>query len=145
MTGVQTCALPILSEVMEKDLVIVRENEKLNRVFEFFSTYDFLIYPIVNSANKLTGIIRLEDLRAILKEQNCWQWILAKDVSVPLKENIFTFMSLKQALRRMAEFGMQQIPVVESSSLKPVGILDIRKAEKIVEEKCILQEIRSGS
>ena len=81
-----------VSEVMEKDLVIVRENEKLSKVFEFFSTYDFLIYPVVDRTNKLTGIVRLVDLRAILKEQNCWQWILAKDVLVPLKENIFASM-----------------------------------------------------
>ena len=132
-----------VDEVMEKDLILVRYDDNLSRVFDFFSTYDFLVYPVVDRNNKLIGIIEIENLRTVLKEQHCWDLILAKDVVSHLKENVFTSMTLKCAMDKMAESGMQQIPVVERDRLKPVGILDARKAKKTVKEKLILQGLTS--
>ncbi|MFQ5453356.1 MAG: CBS domain-containing protein, partial [Candidatus Zixiibacteriota bacterium] len=130
-----------VGQVMEKDLVVLRENDKISKVFDYFSTYDFLIYPVVNKENRLLGVVRLENLRAILKEQHCWDLILARDIVFPLEKKVFESMTLKQALEKMADLKMQQIPVVERNYLKPVGIIDSGKIDKVIEEKLILMEV----
>ena len=127
-----------VSEVMEKDIVVIREKEKLGKILDFFSTYDFLVYPVVDSRNEFIGIIKLENLRSVLKDQSCWDWLVAKDVVISLEENITPDSSLNEALDKMLRLGIEQIPVIENSSMKPVGILDARKGRKVVEEKLIV-------
>ena len=140
ITGADVVSSLKVSEVMEKDIVVIREKEKLSKILDFFSIYDFLVYPVVDSKNKFIGIIRLENLRSILKEQSCWDLLVAKDVVVSPEENIVPALSLNEALSRMLRMGIEQIPVIEERSMKPVGILDARKGRKIMEERLIARD-----
>jgi len=124
-----------VSNIMEKDIIIVKENEKISKVFEYFSNYDFLVYPVVGTGNRLAGIIRLGDLRTILQEHHSWELILAKDAAVSITQRIYVLSSLNEALGIMKEGGLEQMPVVEENSEKVVGLLDAHKAEKFVEQR----------
>jgi NhaP-type Na+/H+ or K+/H+ antiporter/CBS domain-containing protein len=130
------------SDLMEKDIILVKEDEKLKKIFEYFSHYDFLIYPVVDAANRLTGIIRLVDLRALLKDNHSWEWLLAKDVSIPAKGQVHTSTSLKDALNGARKNFVEQLPVIEENSGRAVGILDVHKVDRFIEQKMI--ELKGG-
>ncbi len=126
-----------INELMNTDIKVIRENETLKRVFEYFSEYDYLICPVVNSANKFIGIIRLEYIQAVINEQNVWELLLAHDVMRLVKERLYPLASLREAMQISNALGMEQIPVVEKVSEKVVGIFDVRRAHKFIEQKLI--------
>jgi NhaP-type Na+/H+ or K+/H+ antiporter len=124
------------ADVMERDIVLVNENEKIKKVLEHFYACDFLIYPVVNSDNRLCGIIRIGDLRTVLKESQSLNWLFAKDAAAA-GISVFTSTSLNNALVTARESFLEQIPVVEQRSQKVVGILDVHKVKKFIDQKLI--------
>jgi len=132
------------TDVMEKDIIVVKENETIKKVFEYFSTYDFVIYPVVDNTNRLSGIIRLMDLRAVLKEHHSWEWLVARDAATAIDGLIYTSSSLKSASITAKRNFLEQLPVVEEISGRVVGILDIHKVNKFVEQKLIELKRKKG-
>jgi NhaP-type Na+/H+ or K+/H+ antiporter/predicted transcriptional regulator len=124
-----------VGQVMEKDVVTLREAEKVYKVFEHFSANDFFVYPVADSAGCLAGVIRLEDMRAILQEHDSWKWLVAKDVMTPFAQTIYASSSLREGLTAVRASHCEQIPVVEKNSRKTIGVFDVRKAEKFIERK----------
>lgn len=124
-------------DVMEKDIVIIKEKERVSRVISHFSTENFLTYPVIDSNKKLTGMISLTDLKTILQEHHTWEWLVAKDVAVPVEISVYTSSTLKEALDEADKAGLEQVPVVEKRSDKVVGILDVRNVNKFIEQKII--------
>ncbi len=124
-----------IDEVMESDIIAVRETETLKDVFHVFSKSNFVTCPIVNSHGTFVGIIRMEDLRPLLLSQHALEWLIAGDVCLPIKTVPQPVSSLADALSIMTKEYLHEIPVVEPNAHRVVGLLNREKAERYVQEK----------
>jgi len=129
-----------VNDVMEKNLILVKAEETISKILQLFSSYDFLSYPVVNDKNMLLGTITLDNLKEVLTDQECWDWLVAEDVLIPLENNTIKDTPLKDAFIIMRTLGVEQIPIVESiTNPQPVGILDTRKINKFLEQELIIR------
>ncbi len=134
-----------VSKVMEKNILIVKEHENINYIFELFSSNDFFVYPVVNQDNQIVGVITLENLKDILNAQDCWDWLVAEDVMIPVQKIVLSASALHEAMEIMEDMDLEQLPVVENlDSMKPIGILDVRRTKKIVKQELIKQQTESS-
>jgi len=131
----QIAAAAYVAEVMDSDILMVRETEKLKHVFQIFSEGDFVTCPVVNSHSSLVGIIHMKDLRPILLSQQTWEWIIAGDVCHPINIVPYPLSSLAEALDLMRKNQLREIPVIEPETSRVVGLLRREKMERYIQEK----------
>jgi len=124
-----------VSEVMDMDIITVKEKGNLNLVFQAFAQGDFLTCPIIDSRARLVGIISIEDLRPVLLNRHTWQWLIAGDVCRPLQTTPEPHCSLKDTIAIMATEQVREIPIVERDTRRVVGLVNIEKAQRYVQEK----------
>jgi Kef-type K+ transport system membrane component KefB/CBS domain-containing protein len=127
-----------VADVMDSNIVSVRETEQLCNIIKLFSAYHFPSYPVVDGDNKLIGVISLDNVKGVLLDRQCWDWLLAEDVLVPVREKIYAEVPLDSAIQFMQNMGLNQVPVVKSEQdSTPVGILDFHRTRSIVEGRLI--------
>lgn len=127
-------------DVMETDVITVREGEPITNAAQIFVKHDYLIYPVVDRHDRMVGVLSLEALKNVLSNPDSWTWLLVSDVMRPVEQQVFSSSSLKEVLDQMYELNVDQIPVVEpgngdpSTSLSvPVGILDRAKIRERID------------
>ena len=69
-------------------------------------------FPVVDGEGKMTGILSINDVRAVLFEDTVDHLIVAKDVATLRVERVFWHDTLRQALDKMALLNVDEIPVV---------------------------------
>ena len=126
-----------VEDLMETDISLMRENDDLESVFNYFAEFDFLICPVVDGNNSFVGVITLEYIRSVLNDKGSWKILLAYDVVKPFEHVVQTGDLARTAFDAADISGFKQIPVLEESSGRVVGIFDSRRAGKILEQKLI--------
>jgi NhaP-type Na+/H+ or K+/H+ antiporter len=124
-----------VDEVMEPDIIAVRDTDTLTHVFHVFTESNFITCPIVDTHGVLVGVVRLEDLRPLLLSHHALEWLIAGDVCSSLEAVPQPASSLADALDTMAKDHLREIPVVEPGTHRVVGLLNHEKAERYIEEK----------
>jgi len=125
-----------VADVMNHDVIVIKENEPLVKAGQIFMEHDYLVYPVVDRLNNLIGVLSLEGLKDILTDQDSWTWLLASDVMQPVKSKTFSSSKLKDVIGQIHEYGFTQIPVVEKDNgNKPIGILDIARVQKLIDKE----------
>lgn len=126
---------------MHRDIILIRADEKVSQVVEYFAGNDFVLYPVIDTSNILIGVIRLDNLQHLLTSQETWEWLVAKDVATPLSHRIFSTSPVSGALTIMHVARLEQIPVIEEDSGKVIGLLDVHHVEKLIEQKLIEENL----
>jgi NhaP-type Na+/H+ or K+/H+ antiporter len=124
-----------VEQVMEPDIIAVYETKTIKDVLHAFAESDFITCPVVSSDGKLTGIIRIEDLRPFLVSHHGAEWLIADDIYYPFNNIPQTGSSLADALRIMVTERLHEIPVVEPNTSRVVGLVNREKAERYIKEK----------
>lgn len=126
-----------VADVTDTEIVPVEENKKIRGVFELFSSLHYTAYPVVDSGKRVVGMITLTNLKEILTDPSCWEWMVAGDALAPVVKEIPLSMPLRSALDIMEEFGLDETPVVDSTE-NPIlaGVLD-----KVTMQKRLHQEL----
>jgi CBS domain-containing protein len=133
-----------VADVMDTDIVSVRDTERVSNIIKLFSSHHFPIYPVVNSENKLIGILTLDNIKGVLLDQQCWNWLLAEDVLVPIDEKIYAQAPLIHAMQTMERSGFNHVPVVETDENNtPLGMLNLQRIRTIVQERLIKAQTNS--
>lgn len=65
----QVLSLISLEKIIEKDLLTISPNARLGDLIELVKTGKRNIFPVVNEANELVGIVTLDDVRDIMFEE----------------------------------------------------------------------------
>lgn len=118
----------------------VRQTDSLGFLLRRFSSGENLAYPVVDSEGKMIGLVTLPYLKDILTNSDCWDWMVVADVMVPEVKGVPESMPLAEALRRLEEEGYEQMPVLSDKDGRPVGILDLRHAQKIINQELIRRQ-----
>lgn len=59
-----------IKELMEEDFISITTTEDQEEVAEIFKKYDLLVVPVVDSENRLVGIITVDDIVDVIEEEN---------------------------------------------------------------------------
>lgn len=130
-----------VSDVMERDIISIQENRKMSSVFELFSNFRFLAYPVVDVRERVIGMIKLQNLKEIITDPGCWEWMVAGDALVPVSAQASASSSLESALNVMEQIVTDELPVVdEADHGRLVGMLDRRSVEKAIEQELIKRQ-----
>ncbi|MDP2658611.1 MAG: chloride channel protein [Candidatus Deferrimicrobium sp.] len=69
-------------------------------------------FPVVDREGRMTGIVSINDIRAVLFEETIDQLIVARDVATPNVVRVHWNDTLQQALDKMAAINVDELPVV---------------------------------
>lgn len=58
-----------LAEIMDRDVIAVHTDQDQEEVAEILSRYDLLAVPVVDSENRLVGIVTVDDVADIIREE----------------------------------------------------------------------------
>lgn len=138
-----------VKEAMRKNVIKVTRSIPLKSLFDLFSDFhSFPLIPVVDSEDKLVGMVRSENLLDILRPQQAklfrnipfvdikeeafdleyspslGQLIIVDDIMDKAYDSVDELDSLTEAYRKMKDLEETRIPVVDSKG-KLVGILGI--------------------
>jgi len=133
----QVAAAVRVAEVMDSDIPMVRETEKLKHVLGVFTESTFVTCPVVNAHGALVGVILMENLRPILLSQQTWEWMIAGDACRQIRDVPQTTTHIDDALDMMKKEHLTELPVVEPRTHRVVGILTRREVQRYVQEKLL--------
>jgi arabinose-5-phosphate isomerase len=114
-----------------QELPLVSEEEPMNRVILEITSKGFGATAVVDEEGKLTGIITDGDLRRFVEAGGNFDKSRARDVMTKNPKVIRAEQTALEALRKMEEFKITVLIVVDESN-KPIGIIhmhDILRAE----------------
>lgn len=122
-----------VADVMMGDVVPIREGEPLRQVFSEFAAQEHMQLPVVNQAGVVTGVVTLDKLREVLGNQDTWDWVVARDVTVRMRDMILAADSLAPVLDRMRATGSDEFVVVTSREQGQfAGLLNERRARQVI-------------
>ncbi|QJB57330.1 chloride channel protein [Pseudodesulfovibrio sp. zrk46] len=114
----------MVKEVMSRNVVSIPESMPLEQIIWTFKTQNASYLHVIDQEEKLTGIISFRDIRTVLDEEELFQLIIAHDLSTRDLVVVSTDDTLQDALDRITERGVSQLPVLSSGSgRKLVGTL----------------------
>lgn len=58
-----------ITEIMEKDVIVVNTHDDQELVAEMFKRYDLLAMPVVDNLGRLTGIITVDDILDVMEQE----------------------------------------------------------------------------
>lgn len=130
-----------VSDVMDRDIKAVGEYEPLTRVFETFSAQDHALLPVINRDHALVGVITLDAMKEVFASQDTWEWLLARDVQLPVAEVSAPEAPLQEALHTMRETGVEQLIIVTNhGENRLAGAIDSRRARKRIHEELLKRQ-----
>lgn len=121
----------------------LQEGLSLSQVMKTFSEHDYLVYPVVDKNDRLTGLLSLAHVRNILSEHESWEWLVAADLMEPVNEKkiIQSNCPLADALDFMRDNGIEQLPVVDKDNHEQtVGLLDSSHIRKRIQEEMLRRQ-----
>ncbi len=138
-----------VKDAMQKNVIKVTSSTPLKSLFDMFSDFhSFPLIPVVDSDEKIVGMVHSENLLDILRPQQAklfrnlpfveikeeafdleyapslGQLIIVDDIMDKVFDSVDELDSLGEAYRIMKDLGKRRLPVVDSQK-KLVGILGI--------------------
>lgn len=113
-----------VKEVMSHEVVTVPEAATLGQIIWTFKTENAPYLHVVDSEGRLTGIISFRDIRTVLQEEGLLELVIAADIATRRLVTITSDDTLQEALDKMTDRGVSQVPVLSSGADKKlVGTL----------------------
>jgi len=110
----------VVKEVMTGDVVTIPESMPLSRIIWTFKTENAPYLHVVDQDKNLTGIISFRDIRTVLNEEGLLELIIADDIATKNPITITTDCTLQEALDKLTDRGVSQLPVLPSSGKRNV-------------------------
>ena len=141
ITGTDVINSWTVADVMETDIVLIRENEPLTKAAQTFVENDYLVYPVIDKENNIVGVMSLEGLKDVLVDQDSWTWLVVSDIMAPVKDKVFDTTPLKDVVSRMNEFNIDQMPVMKKGNGNvPIGIIDKTRVRRLIDKEVVSRQ-----
>jgi CIC family chloride channel protein len=112
-----------VQEVMRRDPVVFPEGLSFTEVRARMLSSNHHVYPVIDGSGALKGVVSLDPLRPFLVEEGLSEVAVAADLA---EECIFVLHpddDLQDARELFARGGMDEVPVIERSGRRVVGVL----------------------
>jgi CIC family chloride channel protein len=100
--------------VRMRPITLIPENMPFDGLVKIVTRSEELHFPVVDRNGKLTGILSINDIRAVLFEDTVDRLIVARDVATPNVVRIRMHDTLQKALDEMAALNVDELPVVRN-------------------------------
>ena len=118
-----------VADVMDTEPTSIPQDLPLEQILDVFSTSDSVYYPVIDGQSRIIGVITIPDIKEMFASREFAGWLLACDVSEPVRDETTPNKPLEEALEWMRHYNLESIPVVTGGdSDELVGVLDYRKA-----------------
>ena len=129
-----------VSDVMTHTREILHENMPLSCAFEKFREMDYMLYPVVDENDRVTGVLTFEALKNVAADYAVWDWMLVADAMQPLTLFAQPDQPLKSVVDTMQAERIYQMVVVDNGqNLKSVGLLDRRVIHLKIQNELVLR------
>ena len=112
-----------VSDVMI-DVTTIAPGMTLAEVIKLVSTTDSFYYPVLDDDRRMIGAITLDGIRNTFATQELNDWLIAMDISEPVKDTVTDTLALSDALQMADELNVDFLPVLTETG-GYAGILDI--------------------
>jgi CBS domain-containing protein len=136
-----------VADVMDPNPPVVRPTDRIQTVLNVISSDDaYLYYPVIDPQGEFQGVISLEDVKPILRDQSAVSEILvAYDLMTHCDEVVTRETPLQRALNQMREARLSFLPVVEEDGVKELaGFLDRQAIERFLSTELLRRRQVAG-
>jgi CIC family chloride channel protein len=98
--------------ILPRSVTTIPEDMRFGELLHTVTHSADIYFPVVNTKGEMTGILSINDIREIMFEETVAQLIVAKDVATPNVVRVFWNDSLQEALDKMAQIQVDELPVV---------------------------------
>jgi CBS domain-containing protein len=120
-----------VSDVMNKEPVIIQENTPISEIFKIFGRTKSFYYPMLDRNNNVTGAMTIDNIRDTFANQELHNWLVALDIAEPVVAKVTPDTPLSKAFETAKHFDIDHMTVVSSSDEnKFVGVLSCREARR---------------
>ncbi|QEN03969.1 CBS domain-containing protein [Thiospirochaeta perfilievii] len=123
-------------DLADKNIPLIKENENLNNILSIFASRDNLYYPVVNSDNKLVGILSIENLKDTFIASELSDFLLAHDI---MDSILYTTTLDSQASDIYSLFDkshVPSIPVVDKDG-RVEGMIENRRMQQFISRRLV--------
>lgn len=114
----------------------VPESEPLDALLRRMSASRQNIFPVLDAEGKLTGLVRMDDLRQMVMEREGGSLIIAGDLARPARPSVLPDDDLRVALQRLVESDLAEIPVLDPADpARLKGMLSRRDIIRAYQER----------
>jgi CBS domain-containing protein len=129
---------PTVDSLMTGSPLAVSEDETIAGVAELLAGYEISGLPVVDTADRLTGVISQTDLvrlRGSTLPWTGWHAILVRDVMTKPAKTIPAASSLDEAARQMAAEHVHRLIVVDERHI-PIGVISESDLVREIAQRC---------
>ena len=105
-------SLQVENAIIRRPVSPIPENMSFNDLVKIVTASKDYHFPVVNSDGRMTGILSINDIREVLLEKSFANLIVAQDVATPNVVRVFLHESLQDAMDKMAQINVDELPVV---------------------------------
>jgi CIC family chloride channel protein len=102
-----------VSGIVNKNFEVISENTSFRKILNIISNSKNWNFPVVNSNNRMVGILSLANIREVMFEEGLKGLVVAKDLATTDVVSLFPKNNLNEALEKFASIGATQLPVVD--------------------------------
>jgi chloride channel protein, CIC family len=100
--------------IIHRPVTPIPEKTPFNDLIKIVTNSNDYHFPVINGDGRMTGILSINDIRGVLLEESMANLIVAKDVATPNVVRVFLQESLQEALDKMAQINVDELPVVNN-------------------------------
>ena len=103
-----------VTELIETNFTPVKEGDTLRDLVQVITRSSRNIYPVVDDRNNLQGIVKLDDIRHIMFNQNMYDSTRIRDLMITPEWTIEATDQMEEVARKFSESGRYNIPVLQN-------------------------------
>jgi chloride channel protein, CIC family len=103
-----------ISNLIETNFKTVRSDQTLRDLVQVITNSSRNIYPVVDEENYLKGIVKLDDIRHIMFNQEMYDTTFISDLMITPEWTIETTDQMEEVARQFSESGRYNIPVLQN-------------------------------
>jgi Kef-type K+ transport system membrane component KefB len=135
-----------VADVMDTKVPVISAGTSLSEVIKVVSSTDSFYYPVVDTDEKLVGVVTLDGIRNTFATQEVNDWLVALDIAEPIVAKVTPDITLSEALDKTKQLDMEYLPVVDSGAGgRFVGVLDVRAVHRQLSAEVLSRQQRADS
>lgn len=103
-----------VTDLIETNFKTVRADQTLRDLVQVITTSSRNIYPVVDEQNKFQGIVKLDDIRHIMFNQEMYDVTKISDLMVIPEWTVETTDQMEEVARKFSESGRYNFPVLQN-------------------------------
>jgi Kef-type K+ transport system membrane component KefB len=135
-----------VADVMDTKVPVVPTGTSLSEVIKIVSNTESFYYPVVDTDQKLIGVITLDGIRNTFSTQQLNDWLVALDIAEPVVAVTTPQTTLSEALEKTKRLDTEYLPVVASQAdAGYAGLLNCRGVHRLLSAEVLSRQQKADS